>query len=244
MLQLLANMPDYIEYLDALYATYATDPDKHIVLKTVLNVLQKINQKCDRGYQFDGACNLIGVMSKGADWAQRQQDCGELWTALEHMVQTECVNSVAKPGFSNFKCSRKLKPFQWPTHFSTIRQMQCSVCNERKEDRVENLHMLSLDQMFSRNKYQTDLDASLQQYFKSENLIVNCEHCSNPNSTKSMLTSAFDSSPEMKVSDTLHVKNLSFAALPKHLCLMINAQWDPFSGNSFRSAHKWTYPGR
>jgi hypothetical protein len=68
-------------------------------------------------------------------------------------------------------------------------------------------------------------------------------HVKNRVMKKSMLISTFDSSPEMKTTDTLHQKQLSFAALPKHLCLMINAQWDPLTGHTFRSAQRWTYPG-
>ena len=120
--------------------------------------------------------------------------------------------------------------------------MQCSVCGERKEDRVETFHMLALNQIFSTQTFKTDLEASLDEYFKSENLIVNCEKCASPNSKKSMMTSTFDSSPEMKLSDTLHVKNVSFAALPRHLSIMINAQWDPFTG-AIRSNQRWSYPG-
>lgn len=245
LLQLLANMPQYTDYLDLLRTHYVADPDNNrIILPTVIDLLRKINKKCDRGFRFDGACNLVAVMSKGAEWARSQQDCGELWMALENMIEQECIHSVAKCGFLNFESSRKLKPFKWPTHFSTIRQMQCSICGERKEDRVENFHMLSMDQKFSRRQFKSDLEASLDEYFKSENVVVNCEKCANPNSKQSMMASAFDSSPELKLSDTLHVKNMSFGALPKHLCFMINAEWDPFSGNSFRSGQRWSYPGR
>ena len=52
-----------------------------------------------------------------------------------------------------------------------------------------------------------------------------------------------DSSPEMKMSDTAHEKSVSFATLPPHLSILVNAQWDPYTGNSFRSAQRWTYPG-
>lgn len=47
----------------------------------------------------------------------------------------------------------------------------------------------------------------------------------------------------MKMSDTAHEKSVSFATLPPHLSILVNAQWDPYTGNSFRSAQRWTYPG-
>ena len=57
--------------------------------------------------------------------------------------------------------------------------MQCSICKEKKEDRVETSHILTLEQKFTTG-LKTDLDFSLESYFKSENLFVNCESCGNP----------------------------------------------------------------
>jgi hypothetical protein len=108
--------------------------------------------------------------------------------------------------------------------------------------------MLTLDQKYSPNTLLTDLESSLEHYFKPETLIVNCEGCSTcttsdgGDSGGSSVMPSFDSSPEISLQDSIHKKTLSFASLPKYLCIQVTALWDPVSGNSFRNLRPWRYP--
>jgi len=247
LLQLIASMPNYIDFLVKIEQKFGLQSEKTIISK-LIEVLKRINTKCERGSKFDGAAIIVNQMQKTARWNSFvQQDTSEFWTVLENLVEQECRNSMGENCLLNMQPTSFLSPFKWPSHFSTIRQMQCTACGEKKEDRVENLHLLQLEQRpFLFNvpsaTFKTDLERSLEDYFKTETLVVNCEKCANPNAQKTMMASTFDSSPEMKMSDTAHQKSVSFATLPPYLSILVNAQWDPYTGNSFRSAQRWTYP--
>ena len=247
------------------------------VLQTIIETIERINRICPgnltntllitdfvtlAGSFFDASTKLIGLLASDSKWATSQQDCLELWTRMESAIELECHRSISNFGFLSYQrysscsfctfskvsqSSKTADPFKWPTHFSTLREMVCSVCGKRKDSRVEKLHMLTLEQKYSANSLEhTDLETSLEHYFKPETLIVNCEGCSttsdHESGGQSSVMPSFDSSPEISLQDSLHKKSLSFASLPKYLCIQVTALWDPVSGNSFRNLRPWRYP--
>ncbi|CAG5111340.1 Oidioi.mRNA.OKI2018_I69.chr2.g5657.t1.cds [Oikopleura dioica] len=253
MLQLISTMPEYYNYFKQLREKYISPENNQKsaknakVLQTIIETIERINRICPAGSFFDASTKLIGLLASDSKWATSQQDCLELWTRMESAIELECHRSISNFGFLSYKSSKTADPFKWPTHFSTLREMVCSVCGKRKDSRVEKLHMLTLEQKYSANSLErTDLETSLEHYFKPETLIVNCEGCSttsdHESGGQSSVMPSFDSSPEISLQDSLHKKSLSFASLPKYLCIQVTALWDPVSGNSFRNLRPWRYP--
>jgi uncharacterized UBP type Zn finger protein len=250
MLQLIATMPEYNSYFKQLHEKYITTENQKSakVLSSIITTIERINRVCPAGSFFDASTKLIALLASDSKWATSQQDCLELWTRMESAIEHECHRSISQFGFLSYKSSKTADPFKWPTHFSTLREMVCTICGKRKDSRVEKLHMLTLDQKYSPNTLLTDLESSLEHYFKPETLIVNCEGCSTcttsdgGDSGGSSVMPSFDSSPEISLQDSIHKKTLSFASLPKYLCIQVTALWDPVSGNSFRNLRPWRYP--
>ena len=139
-------MPNYIDFLVKIEQKFGLQSEKTIISK-LIEVLKRINTKCEKGSKFDGAAIIVNQMQKTARWNSFvQQDTSEFWTVLENLVEQECRNSMGENCLLNMQPTSFLSPFKWPSHFSTIRQMQCTACGEKKEDRVENLHLLQLEQ--------------------------------------------------------------------------------------------------
>ena len=67
LLQLIASMPNYLDFLVKTEKEFNFKSDKTILSK-LIHVLKRINSKCEKGSKFDGAAIIVNQMQKTSKW--------------------------------------------------------------------------------------------------------------------------------------------------------------------------------
>jgi len=256
LLQMLATMPEYVEKLSM---------TKNELGATLHAIMTRINEPTAMGAHFDGSSMLVSALRSQAkmrvdktkwNFSNEQQDCSEFCQMLNHSLEAEFLSPEEEAPLTlnnvNRECKRERQTrwtSVWPHRLLTLRKMTCVICKHEKEDRLERHDTLSLiPQRRRRLQRKTDLELSMDSYFGSESIGVDCEACKRQYQSV-VMTDSIGSSPMSRTSTPsqlpMHDSQTFLASMPAFICCQVNnSMWDALSSTSFKNQQMWTYPER